>query len=247
MLPMALADVFKGLTQAATPFQVVSPHAPVQNSEQAAVQPHPEPEQRATNQALELLEKKVKHHRLSWIMAGEALAEIRDSRLYRCRAIDTFEEYCLRRWELSRRHAYDLIAGFQVAGNCRGVTHLLSLRAAVELARLPADEQAKCLSECIAGSHSRSPPADYIRAAVAARRGLPKRKTRKAHQAVRRVLLSAGRATIQGETLVLKTKKKADLVALLRELIAELELKQGDRRQAAPGVGNKPPPPKDSG
>lgn len=40
------------------------------------------------------------------IDAGEALREIRDSRLYRERGFSTFEDYCRERWGMSRIHAH---------------------------------------------------------------------------------------------------------------------------------------------
>ena len=42
-----------------------------------------------------------------------ALVEIRDSRLYR-EDYETFEDYCLDRWEIHRRHAYRLIDSAEV-------------------------------------------------------------------------------------------------------------------------------------
>jgi hypothetical protein len=53
----------------------------------------------------------------SFLEVGMALKEIRDKRLYR-QQFDTFEEYCVRRWELSRPRAYQLCAASEV------VTHL---------------------------------------------------------------------------------------------------------------------------
>jgi len=44
---------------------------------------------------------------------GNALAEIRDSRLYR-EHFDTFEAYCRDRWKMARRTAYQFIDGSQV-------------------------------------------------------------------------------------------------------------------------------------
>jgi hypothetical protein len=41
----------------------------------------------------------------SFLAVGMALKEIRDKRLYR-QQYDTFEEYCIRRWDFSRIHAY---------------------------------------------------------------------------------------------------------------------------------------------
>ena len=53
----------------------------------------------------------------SFLAVGMALKEIRDKRLYR-QQYDTFEEYCARRWELSRPRAYQLCPASEV------VTHL---------------------------------------------------------------------------------------------------------------------------
>src|SRR5687767_15929381 len=49
---------------------------------------------------------------------GTALAEIRDSRLYRI-AYATFEDYCQERWGMSRRRGYELIAAAAVVDNVR--------------------------------------------------------------------------------------------------------------------------------
>ena len=44
----------------------------------------------------------------NFVDAGNALSEIRDKRLYRF-GFDTFEDYCQKRWQLSRSYAYRLI------------------------------------------------------------------------------------------------------------------------------------------
>lgn len=44
----------------------------------------------------------------TFIEVGNALLEIRDSRLYR-QDYGTFEDYCRKRWKISRAHAYRLI------------------------------------------------------------------------------------------------------------------------------------------
>ncbi len=53
----------------------------------------------------------------SFIEVGNALAEIRDSRLY-LEKNATFEEYCRDRWNLSRKRAYDQIAAASVSHMC---------------------------------------------------------------------------------------------------------------------------------
>lgn len=45
----------------------------------------------------------------SFVEVGEALAQVRDSRLYRAE-YGTFEDYCRERWGLSRKRSYDLMA-----------------------------------------------------------------------------------------------------------------------------------------
>jgi hypothetical protein len=48
-----------------------------------------------------------------WGIGGMALAEIRDSRLYR-EEFETFEDYCKERWDMSKMHAYRLIGSSEV-------------------------------------------------------------------------------------------------------------------------------------
>lgn len=50
----------------------------------------------------------------TFVGVGTALAEIRDSRLYR-QVAGTFEDYCRERWNLSKRYAYDLIGSAETA------------------------------------------------------------------------------------------------------------------------------------
>lgn len=54
------------------------------------------------------LERRIEAARMSFVDAGEALAEIRDERFYRL-THGTFEDYCQERWGLSRVHAHRLI------------------------------------------------------------------------------------------------------------------------------------------
>jgi hypothetical protein len=49
----------------------------------------------------------------TFVEVGQALAEIRDSGLYRASNL-TFEEYCAQRWGMSRRFAYNTIASSRV-------------------------------------------------------------------------------------------------------------------------------------
>ncbi len=63
---------------------------------------------------LEENEKKIGEVLLSFIDIGEALYEIRESRLYR-EGFDTFEDYSRKRWNFSRQRAYQLIEAAKVA------------------------------------------------------------------------------------------------------------------------------------
>ena len=198
----------------------------------ALKQPHPDPAGRANYEALELHEKKIRNHQLSWIPGGEALREVRDTKLYRLRSIDTFEEYC-ERLCVSRSQAYSLITGYEVAANVRGVSHRLTLRAAVQLAKLKSPEdQVNCLRECIAGSGSRSPTADYIAAAVAGRLGKRRDNNPKRRRSSRNALRYRGKGGVA--TVVLKTG--CDLRQLLLEWLATLEKVQPAGGCAASGV-----------
>lgn len=72
---------------------------------------------------------------------GGALAEIRDSRLYRIKYA-TFEDYCQERWGMSRRRGYELIAAAAVVENVRNSAQLPANEAqANELSKL--DEAAQ--------------------------------------------------------------------------------------------------------
>jgi hypothetical protein len=60
------------------------------------------------------LEKIVVAGLQSWIEVGEALIEIRDSRLYRIEA-RTFEEYCQSRFKMGKAHAHRLMTAAPIA------------------------------------------------------------------------------------------------------------------------------------
>ena len=59
----------------------------------------------------------------SFLEVGMALKEIRDKRLYR-QQYDTFEEYCARRWELSRPRAHELCAASEVVTDLSAVADI---------------------------------------------------------------------------------------------------------------------------
>jgi hypothetical protein len=59
----------------------------------------------------------------SFLAVGMALKEIRDKRLYR-QQYDTFEEYCIRRWDFSRIRAYQICAASEVVADLSTVVNI---------------------------------------------------------------------------------------------------------------------------
>lgn len=76
-----------------------------------------------------------------FVQVGTALAEIRDSRMYRA-TFKTFEEYCEKRWEFSKRQCDRLIQAAKVTENLGPMGPIPnSERQARPLAKLPAEKQ----------------------------------------------------------------------------------------------------------
>jgi len=88
------------------------------------------------------LEAVVQRGLATFVDVGNALAGIRDARLYRA-SHGTFEEYLLSRWGMARRTAYRMIEAAQVVGNVSHGTQIppANERQARELARLDPEEQ----------------------------------------------------------------------------------------------------------
>jgi phage N-6-adenine-methyltransferase len=70
----------------------------------------------AESQRLEVLESVIDAGMQTFVHVGNALLEIRDSRLYR-QTHGTFEDYCRERWGMQRNYANKLIAAAEVATN----------------------------------------------------------------------------------------------------------------------------------
>src|SRR5215471_8504062 len=64
---------------------------------------------------LEELEVIIDKGRKSFVEVGNALAEIRDTGLYRVKN-DTFEDYCKERWGFTKPYAYRLMKGAEIVG-----------------------------------------------------------------------------------------------------------------------------------
>ena len=60
----------------------------------------------------------------TFVDVGQALLEIRDSKLYRAE-FGTFEEYCRERWDISRIHAFRMIEASNVSNNLLPIGNIL--------------------------------------------------------------------------------------------------------------------------
>lgn len=89
----------------------------------------------------------------SFIEVGNALATIRDQRLYRATHA-TFEDYCQDRWGLTRRHINHTIAAAQVVENLGNLGTMVpkpaNERQARPLTKLPPEQQREAWEEAVA-------------------------------------------------------------------------------------------------
>lgn len=109
----------------------------------------------------EIIEKGVS----TFIKVGEALAEIRDKKLYRV-SHGTFEEYCKEEWQISRRSAYDLISTSSAAQNVQEVAQITREQAR-PLAKLkePAQQRA-AIAVAVESANGTQPTTAQVESAV---------------------------------------------------------------------------------
>ena len=72
---------------------------------------------------LEKAERKIATGLRSFLEVGLALKEIRDKRLYR-QQYDTFEQYCVERWDFSRIRAYQICAASDVVADLSTIVNI---------------------------------------------------------------------------------------------------------------------------
>jgi hypothetical protein len=89
---------------------------------------------------LALLESVIDAGKGTFISVGEALLEIKETKLYR-ETHRTFEAYCAARHGISKRHGNRLIVAAQVVQNVGPIGPALNESQCRELAKLPAAEQ----------------------------------------------------------------------------------------------------------
>ena len=151
----------------------------------------------------------------SFLAVGAALMAIRDRRLYR-QQYDTFEEYCIRRWDFSRIRAYQICAASEVAASLSTIVNI----------PLPENEaQTRPLTRLKDPAQWRRAWQAAVKVAAAEKRPVTARDT---EEAVRR-LDGNGRieaAWADGEPVYTCVQgTNADLIAA----VARLYLKKGDR------------------
>lgn len=116
------------------------------------------------------LEEVIERGLSNFIKVGEALAEIRDSKLYRIEYA-TFEDYCREEWEMSRPSVYRLIGAAQVSANLSPIGDTESPRPSTEsqvrpLTKLPDPAQQRAAWEDAVQQSNGKPTAKHVEQAV---------------------------------------------------------------------------------
>lgn len=113
------------------------------------------------------LEKKIASGLQTFIDVGEALAEIRDSKLYRIES-GTFEDYCRDKWNMSKAFAFRQIAAAKVAQNLSpiGDTIPKTESQARPLTKLPPEKQPEAWEKAVEKAGGEQPTAKQVQDAV---------------------------------------------------------------------------------
>jgi hypothetical protein len=114
-------------------------------AEAVDVTPFTAADKKALAKAESVIEKSIR----SFVEVGQALANIRDSRLYRA-THDTFEAYVSERWHWERRMAYGYIEAAKVQENVQSAAQLPGVEHARTLAPLSPEKQRE-LAPLVAG------------------------------------------------------------------------------------------------
>ena len=124
---------------------------------------------RKEQNAREQLEKQVEQ---SFYLAGKALQQLRDQRLYRS-THSRFEDYCLERFGFHRRHSYNLIGAALVVDNlsdikCAQFVHILPTRESQcrPLTPLEPKLQKAAWQQAVAYAGGKAPSARIVKEAV---------------------------------------------------------------------------------
>lgn len=120
-------------------------------------------------QTLAAQEELIRRGMSTFVDVGNALAAIRDARLYRA-THDTFEDYCRERWGMTPQHANRTIAASAVVALLEPIGSTPATESqARPLARLPAEQQPLAWQAALATAHAenRDPTAKDVTRAVA--------------------------------------------------------------------------------
>lgn len=103
---------------------------------------------------LAVLESTIKGTVGAFMRCGKALAEIRDTNLYRGSKFKTFEEYCEKRWGWKRAHVYRLIEAAQVTEEIKTLSPVIGERIENEsqaraIAVVPASQRVSVLESAV--------------------------------------------------------------------------------------------------
>lgn len=122
-------------------------------------------------QTLTAFEEVISQGLAAFVEVGNALAAIRDAKLYR-EVFLTFEEYLETRWNISKSQAYRLITGAKVAENMSPIGDVIpqSESQVRPLAQLPEEEQPQAWAEAVEAAGGEQPTASQVSEAVKARK-----------------------------------------------------------------------------
>jgi hypothetical protein len=104
----------------------------------------------------------------SWIEVGEALIEIRDSRLYRIEA-KTFEEYCRNKFRLEKSRVHQLMSGSKIVASLdleNSTKVEVTERAVREIAKLAPERRAEVFAAATGSAAGHVPTAREIKQVV---------------------------------------------------------------------------------
>jgi len=110
----------------------------------------------------------------TFVEVGNALAAIRDQRLYRTKH-ESFESYCRDRWEIGRSQAYRLIDAAAVVSNVSPIGDIVPSNEAQTrpLASLPPEQQREAWKEAVETMPGGKPTAAHVQQVVEARKPKP--------------------------------------------------------------------------
>lgn len=111
------------------------------------------------------LERKIEQGMTTFVEVGQALMEIRDSRLYRVE-YKTFELYCREKWGMSRVQAHRLIGASEVSQMLPRGNKLPTEKQIRPLTKLPPEKQPEAWAKAVEIADGEQPTARQVEQAV---------------------------------------------------------------------------------